>query len=519
MENKWYAIKSLTAAGNYLHYVSLPNGDRAIDVSTPVAAQTQVLFYAGSQNTYDGARTTYYTNHTSGYTTPGVPTELYNYNPVGESQFNQNSGIAIRVATAGNEGTTFNLKLAPAKNSSGDAYGSYLAKPNGVIKFVDAKTGAVSEYTLTGNGIPITGNIDGWFVVPDFSATYWTAAGSNAWDGYFGKFRSHFGWRIDVNGLSSTTATQKCYVGDIQFVNDDEAYVAAHSNAAKMLPGAASLSLADDLFVNYKVSIARHEIYGLDLPTTANFTIDGFAADPVAAVQNGNNLVFTLTGITPQQIGDEIVTTLSNDATTGAAHTYSIKTYADNMLANEASPAELKTLLADLLNYGAEAQKYADYYVDNLVNADLDQSLATAELAAVESKTAHEALEGATHLWKSAALRLNEKVEFKFTYKMAEGATCNGGYILATDEEGNEIGRRSFDKGSYVARFMGLNADEMRKVVKFQLFDRENNPISGVLTYSIESYVAAKKDTAGIGDLLTAMMKYGDAAAAYGATL
>ena len=517
MKGKLYARNDTSAAGSCLHYVSLPNGDRAIDLSTPLDDQARVLFWAGSQNTYDNARTTYSSNYGSGYTTKGIPAELQVIdNKVGESYVGENDGIAIRVAATGNEGQTFNLKLAPAKNSSGDSLNSsYLAKAGGVIKYVDAKTGEVKDVTLTSAGIPITGNIDGWFVVPDFSANYWTACSTNAFFSYFNGFKSHYGWIMDVTGLSSTTATQKCFVGDIQFVKDDEAYVAAHANAAKMKPSAASLSLADDLYVNYKVNIARHDIYGLDLPTTANFTVADGETVTVNGVKDGNNLVFTLTGMNPQKIGDNITTVLSNGTATGAAHNYSIKTYANNMIANAGSSDSLKTLMADLLNYGAAAQEYAKYKTDALVNADLDQSLATDVLAAVESKTAHEALEGATHLWKSAALRLNEKVEFKFMYKMAEGATCNGGYIKATDESGKVIGTRAFDAGSSVARFMGLNADEMRKVVKFQLFDKQDNPISGVLTYSIESYVAAKKDDANIGALVTAMMKYGDSAANY----
>lgn len=524
MSGKFYTRADASGAtkGTQINYASLSNGDVAMDISTTVTGQTSVFAYPAMRSTYEENRTKWYDYYNTGNV--GVPAALQQG---GESFFNQNAGVALRVAVTGNEGKTINAKYTPMKNTSGDSLGSYLGAGklgDSVIKFIDAKTGAISNYTLSSAGIPITGNIDGWFVVPDFSAHYWTAAGSNAWDGYFKKFTTYVGWRIDVTGLSDAV-TQKYYMGDIFFVQDTQKFIDVHS-VSPLVPDAASLSLADDLYVNYKLNIARYnELYNGTTPS-ATFTVgNGATESPIAPVRQGANLVFTLEGITPQQIGDNIATVISNGTVTGATHNYSVKTYVGNMIAKELEKEEAKrntvltTLLADLLNYGAEAQKYANYKTDAYVNEDLDQNLATADLKEVNSKTAHEALEGATHLWKAAGLRLNEKVEFRFSYKLAEGATCNGGYIKATDEKGVEIGRRSFDKGSYVARFMGLNADEMRKVVKFQLFDKENNPISGVLTYSIESYVAAKKGDATVGELVTAMMKYGDAAEAYGATL
>jgi len=59
-----------------------------------------------------------------------------------------------------------------------------------------------------------------------------------------------------------------------------------------------------------------------------------------------------------------------------------------------------------------------------------------------------------------------------------------------------------------------LNAGYMSEPIYVTLYDGEK-AVSNTVCYSIESYAFTYGDDAALGDLVRAMMKYGDAASAY----
>ena len=78
------------------------------------------------------------------------------------------------------------------------------------------------------------------------------------------------------------------------------------------------------------------------------------------------------TGIAAKEMGDDVTAQvfLADGTAAGSVYTESVKAYAEFML-EETDNAELKTLLVDMLNYGAAAQERFNYDKNNLVNADL----------------------------------------------------------------------------------------------------------------------------------------------------
>ena len=287
----------------------------------------------------------------------------------------------------------------------------------------------------------------------------------------------------------------------------------------------AYLALGDSLAVNFYVRpVEGYSNY------TVKYTFNG--VDTVVTdyvVENdskGVKYVFPFTNIAPNKMADTITATLTatyaGEEVVCNTADYSAATYCYNQLGKDVS-AELKTLLVDLLNYGAAAQTYTKYNTDALVNAELtdeQKAFGTAEVPVVEDKkdTPVE-VENAKVSWKGAALNIKENVCFRFEIS---AASVEGMYVVIETENSSWIipseEFESAGNGAYYVYFSGLNAGQMREVVHATVYSGET-AVSNTVAYSIESYVARKVNDVELGDMLVAMIKYGDAAASYAATL
>ncbi|MBQ4578130.1 MAG: hypothetical protein IJA84_03610, partial [Clostridia bacterium] len=165
----------------------------------------------------------------------------------------------------------------------------------------------------------------------------------------------------------------------------------------------ASVTLYSDLGVNFKVNGSVLKDY------TDPFVKFHFGGEDITHkdyVISGGKYVFRFRDIAPHRIGDTITATLyaykDGVLCQGATVTYSVKQYCYNMLEtyNDVDyPAygKLRTLLVDLLNYGAAAQTYTKYNTGALVNGELmDKQLTwgTATDPAVSNAVAREEQDG-----------------------------------------------------------------------------------------------------------------------------
>jgi hypothetical protein len=241
---------------------------------------------------------------------------------------------------------------------------------------------------------------------------------------------------------------------------------------------------------------------------------------------DGEKAVFKFCNIAPHRMGETITATLyaTKDGVlyTSEPTTYSVKQYCYNQLAKESSSQALRTLLVDLLNYGALSQQYVDNSIaaDKLVNYDLtaDQKAwaSTGELT-LQNITAQKTLENATVTWETAGLYLEKSVEIllKFQADSIEGLSVkfeSGGKTYEVTDF-----TPSGDENCYNVYLTRLNAGQMRQEVTATVY-KDGAPVSNTLTYSIESYAAKKQvntDTPYLAELVKAMMRYGDSAAAY----
>ena len=290
----------------------------------------------------------------------------------------------------------------------------------------------------------------------------------------------------------------------------------------------ASLTLQDNIAINLKARTTLFTEVGYTDPYVV-FELNGVETVVTESYTSGKNTVFDFTNIAPHQMNDRVTATLyakyNGEEYEGYSYVYGVFAYCDNMLSKYTTDeyAKLRTLLVDLLNYGAESQMYTGYKTDNLVNGFLTEeqkAWGTASSRTYENllAPAYETINHPSVTWKAAGLNLKDRVEIRVKFLADD---INNLVIKVRDDNGNnwEIKADKFEaipEGGYYAYFNGLNAGMMSEPVYFTVYDGEQK-VSNTLRYSVESYAYSKVNgtDAALSTLVQAMMKYGDAAYSY----
>ena len=295
----------------------------------------------------------------------------------------------------------------------------------------------------------------------------------------------------------------------------------------------ASLVLSSDLTIRYLVNKSDFDNAGYSEPRMKVFNggeekiIEAYEATSGSTV----NYVFEYKDIAPQMMNDELSTVLlakkNGKEVSGSVLKYGVKNYVYSMLDNTTDPT-FRTMLVDLLNYGAAAQKYAEYNTGSLVNAELTQEQASWGTKTLRNLKSVIEIVGATDTdaakWKSMTLKLENKVEMvgKFAAENTDGL-----YVLVTDADGNVYGQITSDEffasqtssGEEVVGFYfdKLNSTQMSEKLNFVVYNSEGQAISGTCVYSIESYIQKAQNSAdsSLKTLTETIIKYGDAAKKY----
>ena len=124
--------------------------------------------------------------------------------------------------------------------------------------------------------------------------------------------------------------------------------------------------------------------------------------------------------------------------------------------------------------------------------------------------------------WRAVSLKLEDSITMRFGFDVVDGYELDGITVKVTDRMPGEAGANvlqvidsfKLSGGHYRADFSELNAGQMRKIVYVTAY-RGTAQISKTLQYSVESYAFSKSTDAQLGELIAAMMKYGDSAKAY----
>ncbi len=346
--------------------------------------------------------------------------------------------------------------------------------------------------------------------------------------------------RIAEYGWSVFEGTAVDFVLSGYAGSTSETYANENDHAFKLLTSSeikflsASLSLYNDIAVNFKANKAAMDAAGYTAPYAVfefggnTYTVTDYTVETmlVSGVET-DVYVFPFKNLAPDRMNDTITATLhaafNGEDYASNSVSYSVAKYCYNQLKKCTQKTALATVCVDLLNYGSATQEYTGYRTDALANANLTDAQKswgtqdTREFKNVTVRVDAPAVE--TAKWKSAALKLRENITVEMKFEAADIA----GLYVEVEMYGRtyRIDEFGYDEtyGWYVVEFDKSSATHMSETIKATVRDADGNAVSKVLTYSVESYAASKQGMDALGELVKAMMKYGDAAIAYAKSL
>ncbi|MCR5058174.1 MAG: DUF4838 domain-containing protein [Clostridiales bacterium] len=247
---------------------------------------------------------------------------------------------------------------------------------------------------------------------------------------------------------------------------------------------------------------------------------------------------FVFKGICSDQMSNIVKCTLcaniGNQAYASQTKEFSIKQYAEKILEiygpnTDEESKSLCTLMVDMLNYGAAAQKYFDRNKHNLANSgltDAQKALATQLPDQLNSVQNVQALTGSTAKFKSAALSLLNTVDFIVycAFTNAPGANVVAELSYPTVEGGTAVVKKYLKDCEYEAskdryRVVFDSIPSLYFKTPFTIVIKDNGKqISPTLTYSYESYVKSIVEgdfSDEMKELAKCMLAYGESANAY----
>lgn len=312
-------------------------------------------------------------------------------------------------------------------------------------------------------------------------------------------------------------------------------------NAGSLGIRGASLTLSSDISINFYVP--KKNVEGYENPyllcTKQIYDKKGSLVGTeelklTGRRENGDNWVYTYTGIAAKEMGSLVTATVhgtkGGKEYTGKSLEYSVKQYAYNKLKADTTDDKFKTMLVDMLNYGAAAQEYWGYNPKNLVNAELTEEQKAYATQTDPTLTDNRAVSGTANglELKGITLLMQEKIAIKyyFTHKNYTGKmsdlTMKVTYVDSNGQtQTSEITGDKFTTNgdSYAVVFDELNPTQLHTVCTAEVFDKDGKKVSQTVTYSAESYAARKladgKTNEKFAKLLREMMKYGDSSAKY----
>ena len=243
---------------------------------------------------------------------------------------------------------------------------------------------------------------------------------------------------------------------------------------------------------------------------------------------------FKYTGLAAKEVGDLMDITIygyrDGVLVTGeTTEDYGIMSYCMNQLGKNASDigltetkmAAFKTLLVDIINYASEAQVYFGYKTDALVSDQLtDEQKALASddsvLEGLEKITdaTYDTVENPSVTWKAVTLQLLSRATIRVKVYYEGNIEDIKLYAEVAGETFEVTDYELADTNAYYFYFDEITAFQFGESVDFYFMEGDT-VTSNTLRYSVESYATNKLEDATVGDVVSALMKYGKAAITY----
>ena len=272
----------------------------------------------------------------------------------------------------------------------------------------------------------------------------------------------------------------------------------------------ASVTIGTDLSMKYEAVVGENDSVAMII------TMNGKQVVVSGDTEDGTVYSFNFQNIAPHLMGENISAQLViNNEVKDEVAEYSVYQNLVNTF-NRATTDELKTLVADTLNYGAMAQAYKNHNVDNFVNANAEiAAFATNFEPITESDFANvteNEVEGYTITGAGVFFDYVNNVYVKFTagadYKVT--VSVDGG-------EETEVSTIKYDGKVYRAYSPDISALGFDRVYTFKLYSGET--LVQTVNYSVKTFVYNKQNGEdATANLAKALYNYGLATVAYKAS-
>ena len=295
-----------------------------------------------------------------------------------------------------------------------------------------------------------------------------------------------------------------------------------------------SCTFAYSLAINYYVEVDSLSGYS-DIKLVLNKYGETIEIPAKKKTVNGTKYYwFQYSGIAAHQMGTDVKAVLyaTKDGVeyASAQDTYSVKTYAYNMLGKNSTEAKFRTLLVDMLNYGSATQALKNISPSNFVNAGLTSeqqawgtqgtpSITNGQLSYTGKSTDTVQFTGVSLALDSSfaiiffldidAAQSTDNLRVEFTYTSSYGNQITKSIPFSEFEYTNDT------NGSYKVTLNSIAATDARSDVEVRAFDGDTM-VGGIYTVSVERYAGSLfSQNPEYATLIYAMMKYCDSAYAY----
>ena len=252
-------------------------------------------------------------------------------------------------------------------------------------------------------------------------------------------------------------ALQEVALEDLSFEKVQQVIDQVNSEGSSTDVVAWSLTLGDDLGMNFLVSV--DEAF-LD-QTYVNITVgDGeavsYKVSDYTPDENGNYLFSA--NVAAAQMTDEVKLQTFVGDEAGEIHTYTVVQYAQTILADE-SMSSYHQLVKEMLNYGATAQTYFAYNLENTIDETLYTGAGANEISGenVADMTVSGSVEGISFYGASLLFRSKTTVRFYFT--------VDGDISSYTFKLGEQTLTAAAKDGLYYVEAANINPQDLDKAV------------------------------------------------------
>jgi len=227
----------------------------------------------------------------------------------------------------------------------------------------------------------------------------------------------------------------------------------------------------------------------------------------------------TVSDLAAKEMDDDITVTIFKDnEAISNPKTMSLRQYGEERLA-ASSNDEFKTVVVDMLNYGAEAQKYFKYNTENLANRNIDayQNLATDTVTLDKTR---EIVADTNGHFIASSVKFESDIVMMFAIDAASEAVSGkitfinhlNKQVVTTIDEYSDV--KVNGKNAKMFEFTGMVVADIDQVITIEFFD-ENGAKVMELTDSLDAYLGRVSATSTMKALADAFAKFSTSAYTY----